>query len=84
MGASLRCREMFSRMPMAARHDTRFDPPELTNGRALPANGSSPTITIMLMLASRPIQITSPAAISVPSMSGARLAISMPRHTIPA
>ena len=41
-------------------------------------------MTIMLMPASSPIQITRPVAISVPSMSGARRAITSPRQTIPA
>lgn len=66
---------------MAHRHETRFEPPALTKGNAFPAKGSSPTMTIMLMPASSPIQITRPVASKVPSISGARRAIKKPRQT---
>ncbi len=56
---------------MAASVESRFEPPALTKGRALPAKGSKPTITAMLMEASMTIQKVSPAAITEPSESGA-------------
>ena len=68
-------------MPIAARDDTRLEPPELMKGSAFPAKGSNPTITVMLISASRPIQITRPVASRVPSMSGARRAMTKPRQT---
>ena len=72
---------MFIRIPIAASETTRFEPPALMKGKALPANGIKPTITDILINASMPIQSASPEANKVPSMSGARRAITMPRET---
>src|SRR5688572_20464256 len=72
---------MLNKIPNAARVVTKFEPPELINGSALPANGNKPTITAILINASIPIQITKPDASNVPSISGARRAITSPRQT---
>ena len=75
---------MFNKMPMAANETTRFDPPALMKGRALPAKGSTLNITAMLMKASKAIQMHMPAAKKRPSSSGARRAIVRPRHMMAA
>ena len=66
---------------MAARVEIRFEPPALTNGRALPATGIRPIIMVMLMRASMMIQKDNPAAMIEPSKSGAREAITRPRQS---
>lgn len=58
---------MFSRTPIAASETTRFEPPALINGSALPAKGRTLTITAMLMNASEAIHKTIPDAIKAPS-----------------
>ena len=66
---------------MAARVEIRFEPPALTNGRALPATGIRPMIMVMLMRASMMIQKVNPAAMIEPSRSGALEAITRPRQS---
>ena len=66
---------------MAVRVDIRFEPPALTNGRALPATGIRPMIMVMLMSASIMIQKVNPAAMTEPSRSGALEAITRPRQS---
>ncbi len=66
---------------MAARDETRFEPPALMKGRAFPATGKRPTIMDMLMMASMVIQKVNPAAITEPNVSGALAAIFMPRQS---
>jgi hypothetical protein len=58
----------------------KLEPPALMKGRVFPAKGNRPTITAMLMMASIAIQKVSPAATSVPRMSGAFWAIRSPRQ----
>ncbi len=72
------------RMPSAASVVTMLEPPKLTKGSALPANGTRPTMTAMLMKASRVIQSVMPAASSEPNISGARRAMTMPRQRMSA
>jgi hypothetical protein len=50
----------------------------------LPANGSRPTMTAMLMSASIMIQKERPPASNLPSRSGALAAIFRPRHRMTA
>ena len=57
-----------------------LEPPILIKGRALPATGIRESITLMLIKASIAIQMVMPLASNLPSRSGARLAISNPRH----
>lgn len=67
-------------IPIAAREATKFEPPELIKGNALPAKGSNPTMTAMLIPASIPIQQINPVASNVPSISGALRAMTNPRQ----
>ena len=66
---------------MAVSVEIRFEPPALTNGRALPATGIRPMIMVILMSASMMIQKVNPAAIIEPSRSGALDAITRPRQS---
>ena len=66
---------------MAVRVEIKFEPPALTNGRALPATGTRPMIMDIFMKASMVIQKVRPAAITLPSRSGAREAITSPRQS---
>src|SRR3990172_8309939 len=75
-------RDTFIMIPTAATDTIRLEPPALINGSAFPANGSSASITDMLMKASMTNQRLKPATISDPSPSGARRAIPMPRQKI--
>src|SRR3989337_567722 len=73
-------REIFKRIPIAARETIRFEPPALIKGKAFPANGTKPTITAILINASKASQILNPAAINLPNPSGALWEIFRPRH----
>ena len=72
---------MLIRMPTAASDAVMLDPPALMNGRALPAKGTRPTMTAMLISASINIQMVSPPASRDPSWSGARRAMVRPRQS---
>ncbi|HLE72896.1 MAG TPA: hypothetical protein VI688_01490 [Anaerolineales bacterium] len=71
---------MFIKIPRPAKVVARLEPPKLTSGSVLPAKGTRPTITAMLMEASSVIHSVMPAASKEPNISGARRAMSMPRH----
>ena len=72
-------REIDSRIPTAAKLTSSDDPPALMNGSVMPVIGSSTTTTAMLMNACSVSQAVMPTAISAPKVSGADMAILMPR-----
>ena len=74
---------MLIRIPIAASGVMRLEPPELISGKALPANGSRLTSTPILITASRKIQRVIPEASHFPKLSGAWLAMVIPRHKSP-
>lgn len=57
-------------IPIPAMVMVKLDPPELMNGRALPAKGINPTITNMLMKASVTNQTLIPPASRAPNLFG--------------
>jgi len=65
---------------METSEEIKLDPPALIKGSASPAKGMRPTITAMLIAAWIPMEMASPEAINVPSMSGARPAMTKPRQ----
>ena len=71
---------MFNKIPTAISDMIKLDPPELINGKALPAKGKRFTMTAILINASSVIHIVKPAARSAPSGSGDLWAIDKPRQ----
>jgi hypothetical protein len=71
---------MFKIIPIEVNETTMLEPPALMKGRALPVNGSKPTITDIFIKASIAIQAVKPKAIREPNWSGAFFAMTSPRH----
>ena len=66
-------------MPTAANDTSSDDPPADTNGSVMPVMGSRTTTTPMLMNAWSVSQAVIPVASSAPKVSGADIAMRMPR-----
>jgi len=67
-------------MPTAMKLTTSDEPPALTNGSVIPVTGMSETTTPMLMNAWTHSHAVMPVARSAPNVSGAAIAIRIPRQ----